>query len=421
MKFFAVLFRTSIIAALMGLMFGAVAADKCPLCAAAEEGDLAEIKLLLDLGVDVNAATDEGSTALMYATANGHPEVAKMLISSGANPNMVKDGGGTALMFAAGEGDSEVVKRLLSAGANLNAASDEGDTALMFAALTGHSKIVEQILSAGANPNTINHHGDTALMFAAAKGHTKIVQMLLSAGANPDLQDKSGKTAWDYAEGKRVMLAVMEKAVNEKHGIDLSPSETPEERSLPQVRQPQNTAAHVFKKVWRSIVVIKQGYSQGSGVIVRRNVVATNCHVVDGYGGIFVFKPNSPQGSADKPLKAEIIKSNIGHDFCLLKVRRLRGNSVKLRRYKTLVVGEKVYAVGAPNGLELSISDGIISQFRKYRKVPYIQTDAAISPGSSGGGLFDLAGNLVGITTSKSVGKHVEGIGFAIPADLIRR
>ena len=64
------------------------------------------------------------------------------------------------------------------------------------------------------------------------------------------------------------------------------------------------------------------------------------------------------------------------------------------------------------------MSTGIISQKRARKGVRYIQTDVAISPGSSGGGLFDREGNLVGIMTAKIVGEDVEGIGFAIPADL---
>ena len=87
-------------------------------------------------------------------------------------------------------------------------------------------------------------------------------------------------------------------------------------------------------------------------------------------------------------------------------------------RYDTLRVGESVYGLGAPQGLDLSMSTGIISQKRAAKGVRYIQTDVAISPGSSGGGLFDREGNLVGIMTAKIVGEEVEGIGFAIPADL---
>ena len=84
-----------------------------------------------------------------------------------------------------------------------------------------------------------------------------------------------------------------------------------------------------------------------------------------------------------------------------------------------LSVGDEVYAVGAPAGLELSLSRGIVSQLRGAfgkRSAPLVQTDAAISPGSSGGGLFNKAGELVGITTFKWQG---ESLNFALPAEWI--
>ena len=113
MKNFAMLFRASVAAALMALMFGAVAADKCSLCGAAGNGDLAEIKSLLAVGLDVNAADKDGWTALMAAAGNGHSEVAKVLLDAGANPNAADkdgldgfDGGGTRGSYRSCQGAS---------------------------------------------------------------------------------------------------------------------------------------------------------------------------------------------------------------------------------------------------------------------------------------------------------------------------
>lgn len=80
-------------------------------------------------------------------------------------------------------------------------------------------------------------------------------------------------------------------------------------------------------------------------------------------------------------------------------------------------MGEKVYAIGAPEGLELTISGGLISGLRDFDKDRVIQTSAAISPGSSGGGLFDAEARLVGITTFYL--KEGQTLNFALPADLI--
>ena len=122
---------------------------------------------------------------------------------------------------------------------------------------------------------------------------------------------------------------------------------------------------------------------------------------------------------ADSAFSATIRHSDEDKDFCLLDVSGLWGVPATVRKYETLKVGEDVYGLGAPHGLDLSLTAGLISQLRTEEDDRYIQTDAAISPGSSGGGLFDSAGNLVGIMTAKISDESVEGIGFAIPADLV--
>jgi cytochrome c-type biogenesis protein CcmH/NrfG len=97
-----------------------------------------------------------------------------------------------------------------------------------------------------------------------------------------------------------------------------------------------------------------------------------------------------------------------------LEARGLTAKPARLGQTKRLKVGEPVYAVGAPRGLELSLSDGIVSQLRGGPP-PLIQTTAAISPGSSGGGLFDAEGRLVGFTTL-----YIEGgqsLNFAMPVE----
>ncbi|WP_423907018.1 trypsin-like peptidase domain-containing protein [Candidatus Spongiihabitans sp.] len=179
-----------------------------------------------------------------------------------------------------------------------------------------------------------------------------------------------------------------------------------------------NIAERVFENAWRSVVVVHNGDGQGSGVIIRPNIVATNCHVVDAGDRIVVYKADNRRADTDSAFAATISHSDEDKDFCLLDVDGLWGVPITVRKYGTLKVGEDVYGLGAPHGYDLSISSGIVSQLRSNDGNRYIQTDAAISPGSSGGGLFDSEGSLVGIMTSKITNKGVEGIGFAIPADL---
>ena len=177
-------------------------------------------------------------------------------------------------------------------------------------------------------------------------------------------------------------------------------------------------AQNAFEKGWRSVVVIETDDAQGSGVIVRPGIVATNCHVVGNGAAIRVYEARSRRAQTDTPYRAAIYAERRDDDLCLLIVAGLNGAAAKIRRAKTLAVGEKVFAIGAPKGLEYSLSAGVVSQLRgNGNNAPIIQTDAAISPGSSGGGLFDGDGNLVGITTFKRRG--AENINFAIPSEWI--
>ena len=181
--------------------------------------------------------------------------------------------------------------------------------------------------------------------------------------------------------------------------------------------QDNSVAEEVFENTWRSIVVIRTDDGHGSGIIVRPNIVATNCHVVES-GGIVVYKHDDRRASTDTLFEATMRRRDEESDFCLLDVDGLWGIPAAVRKYDTLNIGENVYALGSPEGLDLSFHPGVISQLRDGTDSRYIQTNAAISPGSSGGGLFDAKGNLVGILTSKIADENVEGIGFAIPADL---
>src|SRR5208283_1045453 len=103
-------------------------------------------------------------------------------------------------------------------------------------------------------------------------------------------------------------------------------------------------------------------------------------------------------------------------DLRLLTASGLEAKPARLGKAGSLKAGDPVYAVGAPQGLELSLSEGIVSQLRGGPP-PLIQTTVAISPGSSGGGLFNAEGELVGITTFYL--KEGQNLNFALPVEWI--
>ena len=173
--------------------------------------------------------------------------------------------------------------------------------------------------------------------------------------------------------------------------------------------------SQVFEMVKNSVFVVRsldatgKSIAQGSGVFMPSGKIGTNCHVVK--NGL------SFQVGSDKQfVLATVWGSDEEKDICLLEAVGLSGEPVNLGQASHLRVGDAVYAVGAPRGLELSLSDGIVSQLRGGPP-PLIQTTAAISPGSSGGGLFDGEGLLVGFTSL-----HVKGgqsLNFALPVEWV--
>ena len=186
------------------------------------------------------------------------------------------------------------------------------------------------------------------------------------------------------------------------------------------------SAKEVFAEVAGSVVVVLaldssgEKQAQGSGVVVGQNEVATNCHVIDKAESVVVRQAADSDGGQTYRMDARILTRDDGRDLCLLFVDELSkppaAPVATAGAAKELTVGEEVFAIGAPEGLELSMSRGIVSQLRGKRAAPLVQTDAAISPGSSGGGLFNENAELVGITTFKWKG---ENLNFAIPAEWI--
>ena len=162
-------------------------------------------------GLDVNAADEEGSTALMLAAARGHTETATVLLAaSGLDVNAVDGRGYTALMLAVmtallqplGRG-AEVVTALLAApGLNVNAANADGCTALILAAVGRTALVAALVAAPGLDVNAAGRAGRTALIRAAGGGRTETVTALLAVpGLDVNAADRTGDTALMRAAG----------------------------------------------------------------------------------------------------------------------------------------------------------------------------------------------------------------------------
>lgn len=175
------------------------------------------------------------------------------------------------------------------------------------------------------------------------------------------------------------------------------------------------TVASVAKTTRAAIVTIRTPGGTGSGVIVDPSgVIVTNLHVVRGMNAAVVALANG-----DSYDDVAVVDVDARRDIALLKIKAFGLTAAKLGNSDRVKVGDRVVLVSSPRGLEATVSDGVISASRDtgdgYRM---LQTTAAASPGSSGGGLFNMAGELIAILTSKRM--DGENLNFALPFNYVR-
>ena len=150
----------------------------------------------------------------------------------------------------------------------------------------------------------------------------------------------------------------------------------------------------------------------GTGVVVSKEYVATDCHVIANTLGANISK-------FDDTYKPIGFKADWKHDLCLLKFEELPFKPFSLRDSKTLQYEEDVFSVSFPNGSNVpQPSYGSVKGIHRLDNSVIIRSDAAFSLGSSGGGLFDEKNNLVGITTFKSPGP--QGFFYSLPVEWIK-
>jgi S1-C subfamily serine protease len=190
--------------------------------------------------------------------------------------------------------------------------------------------------------------------------------------------------------------------------------------NLAMALQPTEVFEKVSPSVWvvRALDASERPFGQGSAVVIGPGRLITNCHVLAKAVSVQVRRDNVTY-------EARLEHADAGRDLCLLQVARFDAPAVEMAKVDELKVGQRVYAIGNPQGMEATLSEGLISGLRTVFENPHlekassevIQTTAPISPGSSGGGLFDDQGRLVGITTL--IRRDAQNINIALPADWI--
>jgi serine protease Do len=172
---------------------------------------------------------------------------------------------------------------------------------------------------------------------------------------------------------------------------------------------PIPVAGRIAEALRRSTVQVRTGRGTasggGSGVIVAEGQVITNAHVVRG-------EPVTIEGDDGRQVSARCVRADRHRDLALLSAPDLRGTAAALGDSDRLRAGTAVFAVGNPLGFVGAVSSGIVHAVGSLGGLAWIQADLRLAPGSSGGPLADLAGQVVGINTMVMSG----GLALAVPS-----
>ena len=186
------------------------------------------------------------------------------------------------------------------------------------------------------------------------------------------------------------------------------------------VASDEMNTAQIVEKIGPAVALVltESSYSgessQGSGVLIDDlRTIVTNVHVVEGSKEVKILFPDGQEF-----LVNGYVSADENRDLVMIRLpKNVKGISpVPLNINNAIMIGQNVVAIGNPQGLVNSISEGIISGIREFEPgTRVLQTTAALSPGSSGGGLFNRSGQLLGVTTF--LHRNGQNLNFAFPVE----
>jgi serine protease Do len=240
---------------------------------------------------------------------------------------------------------------------------------------------------------------------------------------------ETGDSVWldlgyDILKAPRTSIESIERASDEG-GIDESVASRDRLFRVATGNAPERTPKEQAERVGGAVVLISTPRSLGSGFIINPEGYAiTNAHVIQGERRLraTVFEKDDGAMRRMDVEDVEIIAVNNHLDLALLKFKHPDGGvfpTVPLNADDELNAGQTVFAIGAPLGLDRTLSEGVIATtLRDFEGITYIQTTAQINPGNSGGPLFNAKGEVIGVANMKI--PFGEGLGFAIPMRYVR-
>ncbi len=188
---------------------------------------------------------------------------------------------------------------------------------------------------------------------------------------------------------------------------------------------PERTVRELMTQLGQAVVQVRTPGGLGSGFFISdEGYLITNFHVIEGETQISIEVYHQRNGQLERRAykQVRIIAMHKFADLALLKIEDKDAPKfarVPLGDADALAVGDRVFAIGSPLGLERTVTEGILStKTRQMQGTLYLQTTTQINPGNSGGPLFNLRGEVVGVTNMKIT--FGEGLGFAIPVEQVK-
>ena len=182
-------------------------------------------------------------------------------------------------------------------------------------------------------------------------------------------------------------------------------------------KTPQQIAQNALKAtVYFGIQKLDGTISEGSGFFIRSSYIATNYHVIEGATAAYI----KLVGKQTTYRVENIAATAPEHDLAILKVSNTNSAVLPLANSDKVEIGETVYAVGNPKGLEGTFSKGIVSAIQTGSNNQWIQIDASISPGSSGGAVLNSRGEVIGIATAIHKDEDAQNLNFVVPSNYLK-
>lgn len=235
-------------------------------------------------------------------------------------------------------------------------------------------------------------------------GYLALLRLVEIPASDPDLQQY---------RAQHLNTALLSAGELKSQSVPLGVFETRLRRSSESVNaQPNRTsvARQSLEKALRAVVVIRRGGQEGTGFLVSPDgFIVTNHHVIDASGNIVV------ETSEGEEFLAAVVSQSPEKDLALLHISASKLPYLQLGSEEEARIGDDIYALGNPRGLQGTVTKGIISAKRRLAGVRLIQIDAPINPGNSGGPLLQIDGRVVGVNTLKL--QESEGLNFAISID----